>query len=95
MLHSNNNIVAVLAIVLFAATPAYAIDNPDTPSRSTSASVSAIPLSARTNRPCARVVTAKMATVYPAIFPSFPANGPIISRSRSVSSRTVPATMRS
>ena len=32
MLHSNNHIVAVLAIVLLAAAPAYALDNPDTPS---------------------------------------------------------------
>jgi cytochrome c553 len=31
MLHSNNNIVGVLAIVLLAALPAYAIEDPDTP----------------------------------------------------------------
>lgn len=32
MLHSNNNIVAVLAVVLLAALPAYATEDPDTPS---------------------------------------------------------------
>jgi outer membrane protein OmpA-like peptidoglycan-associated protein len=32
MLHSNNYFVAILTMVLLAATPAYAMDNPDTPS---------------------------------------------------------------